>query len=518
MKKEKEGEILKYIYQEPTFLFVNKTHNNPNMTVTSKILKEGDEDPEVKIELKKQITLLNGVAIIVGIIIGSGIFVSPVGILKEVDSIGLSFVMWIVCGLYNALCAVCYAELGTTIPESGGEYIYIYRAFGEVPAFCCLWINFILICPVGIAASALIFSMYILQPLFPDCNIPDNGLALLATSIFTLLVAINCWNTKWATKIQVVITASKLIALLTVIVIGFYYIIGLGETENFKNPFEGSDFSAGAIAISFYSGFWAYSGWSYLNFLVGELVDPHKNLPRAILISMVIVIVTYLIANVAYVAVLTPAQMLSSPAVAVTFGEHTMGVMAWLMPVLIAISVCGTMNGCALGFSRLFYVGSTKGQMPAFMGMIQQKRLTPSPSLLVILIMTLIYTSTGDIFFLIEMEGFGFASVLTMVFAGQVYLRYKEPDLPRPIRLPILLPIILCIISFLIVALTFYQKTRESLMALGFVAFGLVMYIVCVVWKNKPKFIQQKMYAINTLIQKCLIVLPVDNPDEVDWD
>lgn len=158
------------------------------MSVTSKILKEnGDEagEKEGKIELKKQITLLHGVAIIVGIIIGSGIFVSPVGILKEVDSIGFSFVMWIICGLYNALCAVCYAELGTTIPESGGEYIYIYRAFGEVPAFICLWINFVLICPVGIAASALIFSMYILQPLFPDCDIPENGLALLATSVFS---------------------------------------------------------------------------------------------------------------------------------------------------------------------------------------------------------------------------------------------------------------------------------------------------------------------------------------------
>lgn len=159
------------------------------MTITSKVLKdrEPEEAPEGTIELKKQITLLQGVAIIVGIIIGSGIFVSPVGILKEVDSIGLSFVMWIVCGLYNALCAVCYAELGTSIPESGGEYIYIKRAFGDVPAFICLWINFVLICPVGIAASALIFSMYlyILRPVFPDCDIPENGQALLVTSIFS---------------------------------------------------------------------------------------------------------------------------------------------------------------------------------------------------------------------------------------------------------------------------------------------------------------------------------------------
>ena len=152
------------------------------MTITSKVLKdrEHEEEPEVTIELKKQITLLQGVAIIIRIIIGSGIFVSPVGI-------GLSFVMWIICGLYNAWCAVCYAEPGTSIPESGGEYIYIKKAFGDVPAFICLWINFVLICPVGIAASALIFSMYlyILRPVFPDCDIPENGQALLVTSIFS---------------------------------------------------------------------------------------------------------------------------------------------------------------------------------------------------------------------------------------------------------------------------------------------------------------------------------------------
>ena len=138
-----------------------------------------------KVELKKQITLLHGVAIIVGIIIGSGIFVSPVGILKETKSVGFSFVMWVVCGIYNTLCAVCYAELGTTIPQSGGEYVYIKRAFGEIPAFVCLWINFLLICPVGIAASALIFSLYILKPAFPDCEVPETGLALLAAVIIS---------------------------------------------------------------------------------------------------------------------------------------------------------------------------------------------------------------------------------------------------------------------------------------------------------------------------------------------
>lgn len=153
-------------------------------TMESKRSEDSDDVKIEKVVIKRQITLLHGVAIIVGIIIGSGIFVSPVGILKEVKSVGFSLVMWVLCGIYNTLCAICYAELGTTIPESGGEYIYIKRAFGDIPAFICLWINFLLICPVGIAASALIFSLYILKPVFPDCDIPEEGLALLAACIF----------------------------------------------------------------------------------------------------------------------------------------------------------------------------------------------------------------------------------------------------------------------------------------------------------------------------------------------
>lgn len=138
---------------------------------------------DAKVELKKQVTLVQGVGIIVGIIIGSGIFVSPVGILQNVKSVGLSLLMWAICGLYNMLCALCYAELGASIPESGGEYIYIKRAFGDFAGFVCLWINFLLVCPVGIAAASLIFTTYLLKPIFSDCDIPESGLRLISALI-----------------------------------------------------------------------------------------------------------------------------------------------------------------------------------------------------------------------------------------------------------------------------------------------------------------------------------------------
>lgn len=135
------------------------------------------------VTLKKQINLVQSVAIIVGIIIGSGIFVSPVGILVNVKSVGMSCIMWGMCGFFSGLCALCYAELGACIPQSGGEYVYIKRAFGDFPGFLCLWINFMIIAPVGTAASSLVFATYVLKPVFPDCEPPGVALRLLAALV-----------------------------------------------------------------------------------------------------------------------------------------------------------------------------------------------------------------------------------------------------------------------------------------------------------------------------------------------
>ncbi|KAK7098006.1 hypothetical protein V1264_004900 [Littorina saxatilis] len=328
---------------------------------------------------------------------------------------------------------------------------------------------------------------------------------------------VNCRNVKWVTRLQVVITSSKLVALAIIVIIGFVY-LGQGNVESFENAFEDSDFSAGAIALSFYSGFWAYSGWSYLNFLTEELVEPHKNLPRAIMISMITVILVYLVANVAYLGVLSPQLMTQSAAVAVTFAEQTMGMMQWLMPILIAISVLGTINGTILSMSRLFFIGAQNDHMPLFMSMIQCTFLTPTTSLFVILSLTLCFQTSGDIWYLIEMEGLGFATVLTMVFAGQVYLRYTEPDLHRPIKVPIALPAVLCLVSLAIVGLTFYQKVSESLTALLILAVGSILYLFGNRWQNKPKSLQSKINAVNLFLQKFFLVVTEDNPDELEWD
>jgi len=132
------------------------------------------------VQLKRTLGLHNGVALIVGLIIGSGIFISPKGVLQEIGSVGGSLVIWAICGIISLVGALCYSELGTSVPRSGGDYAYITEALGNLPGFLFLWCAVIVLMPTGIAIASLTFSYYILQPVFPTCEPPDSAVRLIA--------------------------------------------------------------------------------------------------------------------------------------------------------------------------------------------------------------------------------------------------------------------------------------------------------------------------------------------------
>ena len=153
---------------------------NGKMDLEDRDQRNDSDSGSDRVKLKKEIGLHNAVAIIVGIIVGSGIFISPKGVLLEAGSVGLSLTVWGLCGLISLIGALCYAELGTCILKSGGDYAYIMEAFGHLPAFLYLWVALVIIMPTGNAITALTFANYVLQPLYPDCEAPSSAIALLA--------------------------------------------------------------------------------------------------------------------------------------------------------------------------------------------------------------------------------------------------------------------------------------------------------------------------------------------------
>jgi len=408
--------------------------NEPLLASPASVQPENEKKNE-GVQMRKELGLLEGTAIILGIIMGSGIFISPKGVLKDAGSVGFSLVVWVLCGVLSLVGALCYAELGTALPVSGGDYAYINAAFGPLPAFLFLWAANVIFVPTTNAIMALTTANYIIKPFFPDCENPDDAVRLLAAAAICFLTFLNSYDVRVTTKLQDVFMFSKIAALGVVIIAGIVAIF-MGLNDNFtpEKVWENTPSEPGKIAVSFYSGIFSYCGWNYLNFMTEELKDPYRNLPRAIFISLPLVTAIYVLANVAYLGVLTPTEMLASDAIAVTVGDKMLGPMAWVMPVFVAMSAFGGLSVHIMTSSRLCFVGARQGHFPDLLALINIDRMTPAPSLIFLGILSLVMLCTSDVYQLIDYAAFVESMFIMWSVAGLLWLRYNQPDLPRPIK------------------------------------------------------------------------------------
>ncbi|XP_071021043.1 asc-type amino acid transporter 1-like [Oncorhynchus clarkii lewisi] len=486
-----------------------------------KILKDGnnklDEIPD-RVTLKKEIGLLSACTIIIGNIIGSGIFISPKGVLEHSGSVGLALIVWVLGGCIAALGSLCYAELGVTIPKSGGDYSYVTEIFGGLVGFLLLWSAVLIMYPTTLAVIALTFSNYVLQPVFPDCVPPYMATRLLSTVCLLFLTWVNCSSVRLATRIQDVFTVGKLAALGLIIVVGLVQICK-GNYEGLT-PHVAFEFSrtpsVGQVALAFLQASFAFSGWNFLNYVTEEVVEPRRNLPRAIYISIPLVTFVYTLTNIAYFSAMSPEELLSSNAVAVTFGEKLLGMFSVIMPISVALSTFGGINGYLFTSSRLCFSGAREGHLPSLLAMIHFKNCTPIPALLCCCTATIVILCIGETHNLINYVSFINYLSYGVTIAGLLYYRWKKPKLYRPIKVNLLVPVTYLMFWAMLLGFSLYSEPVVCGVGLVIMLTGVPVYFLGVHWKSKPKciydFIESATYVAQRL---CFVVFPQFDPIEI---
>ncbi|XP_057324742.1 b(0,+)-type amino acid transporter 1 isoform X1 [Microplitis mediator] len=468
------------------------------------------KDPETNdpLHLKRRVGLVSGVALIVGTMIGSGIFVSPTGLLIRTGSVGMSFLVWTACGVLSLCGALAYAELGTMNTSSGAEYAYFMDAFGAPPAFLFSWTSTLVLKPSQMAIICLSFAQYAVEAFAAECEPPEHLVKIVGLLAITVILLINCYSVNLATGVQNTFTAAKLIAILVVIA-GGSWSLAKGNTQHLQGAFkmldESDTLTIGRLATAFYTGLWAYDGWNNLNYVTEEIKDPSKNLPRSIMIGIPLVTVCYALINLSYLAVMSPMEMIESEAVAVTFGNRILGVMAWLMPFSVAVSTFGSANGTLFAAGRLCFAASRQGHLLDCLSYVHVRRFTPAPGLIFHSLVAAAMVLSGNIDSLID-----FFSFTAWIFYGGAMLallvmRKTRPNHPRPYKCPLVIPIfVLGISMYLIVGPIIDKPQIEYLYAAGFIAAGMLFYLPFVKYGYVPKF----MEGVNVFLQMLLEVAP----------
>ncbi|XP_014047796.1 b(0,+)-type amino acid transporter 1 isoform X1 [Salmo salar] len=459
-----------------------------------------------KLILKREVGLIGAISFIAGTMMGSGIFMSPQSVLVNIGSPGASLVIWAACGLLATLGSLCYAELGTVISESGAEYIYILRIFGQVIAFMFVFSFVIVMRPASATGIALSFAEYAVAPFYHDCTPPELVVKCVAAAGILVLAIVNSMNVRLAMFIQVFSMVIKLVAL-AVIIIGGVVLLFKGNTEHFEDSFKGTNVEISSIGISLYQGLWSYDGWNTLNYVTEELKRPEVNLPRAVIIAIPMVTMLYLLVNVSYLAAMTPRELMSSNAVAVTWGNKVLGSWGWVMSIAAALSAFGSLNGTFFSGGRVCFVAAREGHMPDILSMAHVNRLTPSPALIFTTAISLLVLIPGDFQSIVNYFSFTAWFFYAITLSGLLYLKIKKPELPRPYRVPIVIPILVIIAAiFLVLAPIIDNPAIEYLYVTLFIFSGVLVYVPFIHFKLCPGLLEK----VTVFLQLFLEVAPAD--------
>lgn len=450
---------------------------------------------EAQVELKRALGPWAAASIVVGTVIGSGIFLVPKTMIQRTGSLEAVYAVWVVGGLLSLAGALSYAELAAALPEAGGEYAFLREAYGPLWGFLYSWTQMWVAKSGSIATLATGFFLYLtnffepLKGVFYTVPLPigPNGGPLeiqygqiFAIALILALGWLNYYGVKVGGDVQVTVTAIKVALIAAIIFAGLFFGHAHPPAVGTAAPLTFSGFIAALVAA-----LWAYDGWNNVSMVSSEIVQPQKNLPRALIGGTLAVIAIYLAANAAYFHVLSTSEVAGSTRVAAEMMQRIAG--GWgasAVSVAAMISIFAALNGSILSGARVPYAAARDGYFFHQIARVNPRYHTPGVSIIVLNLWAALLVLSGKYDDLFNLVIFASWILYGMTAAAVPVLRWRRPDLPRPYRTigyPFV-PVLFILAAIVLLITTAIERPRESLMGIGVIVLGLPFYFY---WKKQ---------------------------------
>jgi APA family basic amino acid/polyamine antiporter len=433
-------------------------------------------------QLLRALGLWETSSIAVGIMIGTAIFIVPAEITREVGSPGAALAVWIAGGLLSLFGALSFAEMAAMLPSSGGQYVFLREAYGPLVSFLCGWSFFLAAQGGGISVLAVGFAQY-LGDFIPLS--PWEAKAAAAASIM-LFTAINYRGVREGGLTQSVLTGLKVGVMVVIVILGYVLVAGVPAGVKSLPVASGGGFVA-SFGLALVAALWAYEGWNTCTFAAGEVKRPERNLPLALILGTVGVIVLYLGLNLMYYRVLTLPEVAQSPRVAADAAVRIFGrTGAYLVSIVIIISTLGSINGSVLAAPRVYYAMAQDGLFFRWCAAVHPRYHTPHRALLLQGAWAILLVAMGTYEELFTYVVFAAWVFYALAGLAVIILRRKRPELARPYRVfgyP-WVPIAFVLASTWFLVNTLLEKPVEAGLGVLMVAVGIPAYYL---WKRKGR-------------------------------
>ena len=433
--------------------------------------------------LVRKLGLFDSMALVIGVIIGSGIFLVPGSVARQVTSLSGVIAVWVAGGVLSIFGGLALAELGASLPTAGGLYVYIERAYGRFAGFIYGWMGFAIVNTGSAATMAVGVGSYIA----PIAHFSSTEQKLFQVAVITFFTMINCFGVTLGKWVQNALSFTKLGGLGLMIVFLLSHGSRAHLTSNFW-PAPGA-FSFAPFGVALIGVLWAYDGWHVISFAAGEVKHPTRNVPGSLILGTLACVIAYVLANIAYYSVLDPSVIKASDRVAAVAVATAMGSgAATVLTILISISILGAVNGSIFSTPRATMAMANDGLFFRSFGKVSSKYHTPVVALVAHGIWGAALTLMGTF-----QELFTAVIFTAWIFYGLsvlavIVLRLREPNLERPYRCPLypIPPVLFVLATLWIVLNTVATDFKHAISGLALIGLGIPLYLLFRAFHRKP--------------------------------